>query len=170
MPSKYIRGGDIPTFFDGGSRVRVWGNLNERCMSLDWKGSGGVKWLQNHKLVLENPRFHVQPAGHRKIAEGANRSVVARVSGDVVSVVDLWEKRHDIHARMAPPMEEIYTNWDLGAWHELSYNPIDRAHLACFHTVDTYLPVIDSMCKSLIIKHDESYETRTNVRMWGLLV
>jgi len=162
MPSKYIRGGDIPTFYAGGSRVRVWGNLNERCMSLDWKDSGGVKWLQNHKIVLENPKFHVQPAGHRKIIERNRRNVVARVSGDVVEVVDLWEKRHDINARIAPPM--------LGAWHELSYNPIDRGHLACFHTVGTYLPVIDSMCEALIIKHDESYNTRTNVRMWGLLV
>jgi len=162
MPSKYIRGGDIPTFYAGGSRVRVWGNLNERCMSLDWKDSGGVKWLQNHKIVLENPRFHVQPAGHRKIIERNRRNVVARVSGDVVEVVDLWEKRHDINARIAPPM--------LGAWHELSYNPIDRGHLACFHTVDTHLPVIDSMCEALVIKHDESYETRTNVRIWGLLV
>ena len=162
MPSKYIEGGDIPTFYAGGSRVRVWGNLNERCMSLEWKDSGGVKWLRNHKLVLENPRFHVQPAGHRKIVERNRRNVVARVSGDVVDVVNLWENRHDIHARMAPPM--------LGAWHELSYNPIDRGHLACFHTVDTHLPVIDSMCEALVIKHDESYETRTNVRMWGLLV
>ena len=161
MPSKYIRGGDIPNFYKGGSRVRVWGNLNERCMSLDWKGSGGVKWLKDHKIVLENPRFHVQPAGHRKIIERNRRNVVARVSGDVVSVVDLWQKRHDIHARIAPP---------IGAWHELSYNPIDRAHLACFHTVTTHLPVIDSMCKSLIIKLDESYNTRTNVRMCGPLI
>jgi len=161
MPSKYIRGGDIPTFFDGGSRVRVWGNLNERCMSLDWKGSG-VRWLKNYKLVLESPRFHVQPAGHRKIADGANRSVVARVSGGVISVVDLWEKRHDIHARIAPPM--------VGDWVELSYNPIDRGHLDCFHTVRGHTPVVDGMIESLIIKHDESYETRTNVRMWGLLV
>ena len=161
MPSKYIRGGDIPNFYKGGSRVRVWGNLNERCMSLDWKDSGGVRWLRNHKLVLENPRFHVQPAGHRKIAEGASRSVVARVSGDVVDVVDLWQKRHDIHARMAPPM--------LGDWVEISYNPVDRGHLP-FHTVSGHIPVLDGMCEALVIKHSESYETRTNVRMWGFLV
>ena len=165
MPSKYIRGGDIPTFFDDGPRVRVWGNLNERCMSLDWNGSGGVKWLKNHKLVLENPRFHVQPAGHRKIAEGASRSVVARVSGDVVDVVDLWEKRHDIHARIAPPM--VMDPRD--RWEEISYNPVDRGHLP-FHTVSGHIPVLDGMCEALIIKHDRGFNTRTNVRMWGLLV
>ena len=170
MPSKYIEGGDIPTFYAGGSRVRVWGNLNERCMSLDWKGSGGVKWLRNHKLVLENPRFHVQPAGHRKIAEGASRSVVARISGNVVDVVNLWEKRNDIHARMAPPMVGTAFISNKAIWHELSYNPIDRGHLACFHTVSGHIPVLNGMCEALIIKHDESYETRTNVRMWGLLV
>ena len=162
MPSKYIKGGDIPNFYKGGSRVRVWGNLNERCMSLDWKDSGGVKWLRNHKLVLESPRFHVQPAGHRKIVERNRRNVVARVSGDVVEVVDLWQKRHDIHARIAPPM--------VGGWVEISYNPIDRSHLDCFHTVSGHTPVIDGMIEALVIKHDESYETRTNVRMWGLVV
>jgi len=154
MPDKYIRGGDIPTFFDGGSRVRVWGNLNERCMSLDWKGSGGVKWLQNHKIVLENPKFHVQPAGHRKIIERNRRNVVARVSGDVVSVVSN-------HARTAPPM--------VGNWAEISYNPIDRGHLNCFHTVQGHTPVVDGMCEALIIQHSPDFSTRTNVRMWGLL-
>lgn len=165
MANKYISCRDVPASYRDATRVRAWGNLNEVCLSVDWKGSGGVKWLQDTQLRLVSPKFHIQPAGHRKIAQGGNRSVVARVSGDVVAVDDI---RHTFtNGRLSFTTPPPTIDGGVGRWVELTYNPVDRPRLDCFHTVEGHHPITSA--SELVVAHSWKFDTRTGVRLWALI-
>ena len=165
MANKYISYRDVPASYRDATRLRAWGNLNEVCLSVDWKGSGGVKWLQDVELRLVNPKFHVQPAGHRKISEVGRRSVVARVSGDVVEVDDIrfTFKNGRLSFNTPPPT----IDGGVGRWVELTYNPVDRPHIEAFHTVEGHHPIHSA--SELVVAHSYKFDTRTGVRLWALI-
>ena len=165
MANKYISYLDVPASYRDSVRLRAWGNLNEVCLSVDWKGSGGVKWLQDVQLRLVNPKFHVQPAGHRKISQVGRRSVVARVSGDVVEVDDI---RHTFtNGRLSFNTPPPTIDGGVGRWVELTYNPVDRPELDCFHTVEGHRPIHSA--SELVVAHSYKFDTRTGVRLWALI-
>ena len=158
MASRYINADDVPTF---GGRVKLHANLNEACLSVQWKDSGGVRWMKDVTVHLMEPKFHVQPAGHNRIVERNSREVVARVSGVVTGIDKTLKTFKNDRLTFTTPKEWF-------GWRELSYNPIERPLLNAFHDVQTLEPVNNGDCLELIVAHNWRFGTATNVRMWGL--
>ena len=158
MASKYISADDVPMF---GERVKLHANLNEACLSVQWKDSGGVRWLRDVTIEINEPRFHVQPAGHKRILEKGVRSVVARVSGVPVGVTKTLKTFHNDRLTFTTPLERF-------GWYEISYNPIERGDLGPhFTTRHDMRPVADGDCSALIVSHNWRNNNKTGVRMWG---
>lgn len=104
-------------------RVRVYYNLNKKCLSVQYKG----KVIQHTtSIYLENVKFIVRPAGRAKVLKEKRKNVHAFVEGDVYV-----------------PSVAYYPT-------QVSYNPYK---LGTFYEVETNHPVISAKNAAVAGKH-----------------
>ena len=66
-------------------RVKVYRNLHKDCFSVVSVKTGKVI-AHTENIELKNCKFHVQPAGRKKVLEQKRKNVHAYVTGDLVAM------------------------------------------------------------------------------------
>ena len=127
--------------------LSIHANINKRCISLLPKG-GKTEHRVNRAIALIDADFRVQKGGHKTIAEGAHRAVVARMHGL------LWS---DMGINGDPFAEAP-------EWVEITYNPKAHPERDYFYRRDTGERV-GKVDAAWLITH-EGLDTRTNTRAY----
>jgi len=61
-------------------RVKIYRNLHKKCWSVVNMNTGRV-CRHEQEITVRNPKFHVQPAGRRKVLETKRKNVHAYITG-----------------------------------------------------------------------------------------
>jgi hypothetical protein len=92
------------------SRVECYYNLHKHCLSYRRPGE---KVRHAGALVLEYPRFTVQPAGRERVRREGRKNVHAFVRGLLVHSYEPGVKLEDLDTAMDEDMD----------WNRVTYNP-----------------------------------------------
>ena len=132
-------------------RYSIHGNLNKKCGSLKNRTTGvkePVEHIFNSVLYFENVEFKVQPKGQAKIANGANREIVAYAIGELIT------RGHASFDLFANSSEYV----------QVSYNPVDNPTRDYFYVRATGEKVTHA--SEMVVVCTASCNNRTNTKVY----